>query len=72
MRYGTHLERGFTIMSRGGDSTVAYIVESGSVGASSLYTIVGIDGVCVMAPPASLHCMMRGCGHNAHGGGSRI
>ena len=28
MRYGTHLERGFIIMSRDGDSTVAYIVES--------------------------------------------
>ena len=36
-----------------------------AVGASSLYTIVGMDGVCVMATPAPLHCMMRGCGHNA-------
>ena len=31
-----------------------------AVGASSLYTIVGMDGVCVMATPAPLHCMMRG------------
>ena len=31
-----------------------------AVGASSLYTIVGMNGVCVMATPAPLHCMMRG------------